>query len=208
MEYQKYSVMNSELIKDYLHEWDSSVSNVYLEDLNKTASRREFLKQLMVGSAAIVFSNNVLANLDKLHDDIWESFSSLHFHLFPASDNSPDAKTINATAYLKSITEWPGVDKSDKKFIIDGVSWLNGVANKLYKQQFKDLNVDQKETVLRLVEKSRAGENWLALILLYLMEALLTDPVYGGNVNGAGWKWLEHQPGFPRPAANKRYFNL
>jgi len=45
-------------------------------------------------------------------------------------------------------------------------------------------------------------------VLGYIFEALLVDPVYGGNPNGIGWKWLEHQPGLPRPTADKRYFLL
>jgi len=45
-------------------------------------------------------------------------------------------------------------------------------------------------------------------LLTYLLEALLADPVYAGNPNGIGWKWLQHQPGFPRPTKNKKYFKL
>lgn len=200
--------MSDKLLDDYLKQWDASVSKDFLRNLNQTTTRREFLRQLMAGTAAIVFSNNVLANASNLQDGVWRTFSALHLHLFPVSSNSPDANTINATAYLKSVTEWPGVNNSDKKFIIDGVGWLNGVASKSYQSQFEQLTNDQKETVLRMVEKSQAGANWLSLIMLYLMEALLADPVYGGNVNGTGWKWLQHQPGFPHPLANKRYFNL
>ena len=195
-------------LKDYLKSWDESISVSYLNTLKQTVSRREFLKKIILGSAAIAFSNEVLANSDKLTDDTWKTFSVLHLHLFPVSVNSPDANTINATAFLKSIIEWPGVDVEDKNFILDGVGWLNGVSLKQFKNKFYLLNKQQKEFVLRTIEKSQAGENWLSLILLYLMEALLTDPVYGGNVNAAGWKWLKHQPGFPRPAANKRYFKL
>lgn len=199
--------MNKNSLMDYLKGWDDSVSDIYLSGF-KAKSRRDFLKQLALGSTAIIFSNQVLANTKDLTDNIWLSFSVLHLHLFPIAQNSPNAKTINATAYLKSITEWPGVDESDKQFILNGIDWLDGVSIKSYNKPFRILSNKQRETVLRLVEKSEAGENWLSSILLYLMEALLTDPVYGGNANGVGWDWLEHQPGFPQPSANKRYFEL
>jgi gluconate 2-dehydrogenase gamma chain len=52
------------------------------------------------------------------------------------------------------------------------------------------------------------GKQWISTILRYILEALLTDPIYGGNPNAIGWKWLDHQPGFPRPPANKRYYLL
>lgn len=199
--------MKNNILMDYLKGWDDSVSDVYLSGF-KTKSRRDFLKQLVLGSTAIIFSNQVLANTKDLADNVWLSFSVLHFHLFPAAQNSPNAKTINATAYLKSITEWPGVGDSDKLFILNGIDWLDGVSTKSYNKPFRKLNNKQREAVLRLIEKSEAGESWLSLILLYLMEALLTDPVYGGNANGIGWEWLEHQSGFPHPSVNKRYFEL
>ena len=42
-------------------------------------------------------------------------------------------------------------------------------------------------------------------VMYYLAEALMLDPVYGGNPDMIGWKWLEHQAGFPRPVAGKTY---
>ena len=50
--------------------------------------------------------------------------------------------------------------------------------------------------------------NWLSLLLTYLLEALLADPVYGGNPGGIGWQWLAHQPGFPTPPADKTWYKL
>ena len=40
------------------------------------------------------------------------------------------------------------------------------------------------------------------------VEALLADPVYGGNFDQTGWRWLSHQPGFPRPSADKTWYRL
>ena len=40
------------------------------------------------------------------------------------------------------------------------------------------------------------------------MEALLTDPAYGGNPDGIGWRWLGHTPGYPRPSAATIYPRL
>ena len=46
-----------------------------------------------------------------------------------------------------------------------------------------------------LADETRWGRAWLSLLLYYIFEALLSDPVYGGNPDGIGWQWLEHQPG-------------
>ncbi len=66
----------------------------------------------------------------------------------------------------------------------------------------------QREALLRRIEQSRAGGNWLSLLLTYLLEALLADPVYGGNPDAIGWRWLEHQPGFPTPPADRTWYRL
>ena len=70
------------------------------------------------------------------------------------------------------------------------------------------LNTDEKEKVLRQIEGSRAGSRWLSLMMTYLLEALLSDPVYGGNKDQKGWQWLEHIPGFPTPTTDQVYFKL
>jgi len=194
-------------VEHYLKRWDSSLA-AGPKSFSDISSRRMFLKQMLSLSAVGVFSGVVQANTNNLESPQWKILSAVHLHMLPSSPDEPDAVSVNATAFLKSVLEWPGVDENDKKFIIDGTGWLNGVASKQYQKDFVLLDTGQKETILRLVEQSKAGGNWLSLILLYLMEALLTDPVYGGNTNAQGWKWLGHQPGFPQPPANKRYFLL
>ncbi len=78
-----------------------------------------------------------------------------------------------------------------------------------FDRRFENLDFDSKERLLRyLGDRTRWGRNWLSLLLYYIFEALLADPVYGCNPNGIGWKWLEHQPGFPRPPADKIYTRL
>ena len=42
-------------------------------------------------------------------------------------------------------------------------------------------------------------------VLSYILEALATDPIYGGNTNEIGWDWLEHQPGMPRPSTTNKH---
>lgn len=198
----------SQDLKKYLSAWDCSVPDNYSSSRIELESRRQFLKKLL--ATATITAMPVFASTKSDPETLarWKTLSAVQLHMFPVSKGEPDAHSINAAGYLKSILEWPGVDDEDKKFIIDGVGWLNGLSEKTFAKRFEQLNDMDKEQILRTVEKSQAGENWLSLILLYLIEALLTDPVYGGNVNGEGWQWLEHQSGFPAPSADKRYFNL
>ena len=70
------------------------------------------------------------------------------------------------------------------------------------------LSESKREAALRELEGTSRGENWIATVLMYIFEALLCDPAYGGNPEGVGWRWLQHDPGFPRPSADKIYGKL
>ncbi len=153
-------------------------------------------------------SNLVYKNLR----DPWLSIAAVQEHLFPADETtshpSPGAQDIFALRFLRNMMNAPDVDDEEKKFIFKGVGWLNDLSIKNHKQKFIKLNIDDKEKILRTIEGSRAGSRWLNLMMTYLIEALLSDPVYGGNKDQKGWQWLEHTPGFPTPTTDQVYFKL
>jgi gluconate 2-dehydrogenase gamma chain len=128
--------------------------------------------------------------------------------LFPADEDTPGASDFHAIDYLRNTLENPAADGEDREFITNGVGWLNDLTREHHNKLFLQLDAQQKENMLRQIEQSRAGRNWLSLLLTYLLEALLSDPVYGGNTNETGWQWLQHRPGFPRPPADKTWFKL
>jgi gluconate 2-dehydrogenase gamma chain len=67
------------------------------------------------------------------------------------------------------------------------------------------LDQEQKEALVGLFTQLDWGKNWCAAMLMLIFEALLLDPLYGGNTNEAGWKWLKHTAGYPRPTEANRY---
>lgn len=130
-------------------------------------------------------------------------------HVFPSEPNSPGPADINATAYLEAAITAPGIDPDTRNTIINGVGRLQDASRERFDVLFNSLNYEQREQLLRyLADKTRWGRAWLSLLLYYIFEALLSDPVYGGNPGEIGWRWLEHQPGFPRPPADKIYGSL
>ena len=138
----------------------------------------------------------------------WYVIDVVQQHLFPIEDKAPGAHEINALAYLQFVVTDNTLDADSREFFTKGAMWLEGMANQLYKKSFIELNSSNREKVLKRIASSKAGENWLSTILLYLTEALLSDPVYGGNTDQIGWKWLQHIPGYPRPPSNKTFPNL
>ncbi|WP_299793509.1 gluconate 2-dehydrogenase subunit 3 family protein [uncultured Shewanella sp.] len=129
--------------------------------------------------------------------------------LFPDDGDGPSARQLNGFRYLTWALEEPdNVADGDKAFILRGVGWLEEQSKSTQGESFVKLTPAAQDAVMRQISQTRAGENWLSLLLYYLLESLTLDPIYGGNPDGIGWKWLEHQPGFPRPVEGKTYLDF
>jgi len=130
-------------------------------------------------------------------------------HLFPKGSGSPGAADIHAVTYLESAIFRQDFATGTRNFIINRAQTLHEASMERFGFAFHELEFEQKETLLRYVaDRTGWGTSWISSILSYVLEALLADPVYGGNPDGIGWKWLEHRPGFPRPPANKTYTRI
>ena len=172
----------------------------------------------MLGSLALSYPAAALAELriskgkqvsaDWFNDPAWQTLAAVQEVLFPAGEDIPGAGDIAATVYLHNAIDNPDADGEDKDFIFRGIGWLDGLTQEQHKKTFVQLSVAKQDEIIQLIVKSRAGRNWVSMLLTYTLEALLADPVYGGNKNEAGWKWLQHQPGYPSPAADKTWDQL
>jgi len=177
-------------------------------------SRRRLLMAAAGGSLAMMFplvspaseKNQKVPGIKEANP--WPVIDAVQQHLFPVEGNSPGAHEINALAYLQFVVSDTTLDTDSREFITQGATWLQGMAGQMHKKSFIDLNQKQREKVLKRIAGSKAGENWLSTLLLYITEALLSDPVYGGNTDQIGWKWLQHVPGYPRPPVDKTFPNL
>jgi gluconate 2-dehydrogenase gamma chain len=202
-------------------DWQKECASLLNEFQTGTVDRRRFLVAI-TALLSMTVTHPVLAvegaregstktegeNATDFSEDPWLTFAAMQDHLFPTSEDAPGANEINATRYLRNVLAETHMDQDDREFILNGVSWLNDISKKDKKVVFAALDDNQREEVLRQIEKTRAGERWIALVLLYIFEALLCDPVYGGNPGEIGWTWLQHQPGFPRPPADQTYQKL
>jgi len=184
----------------------SNIKGPLVEWKKHLLTRRQFLLTSAGGSLSALFPLPLSASTDNTH--IWSTIEAVQGHLFPTEENAPGAAEIKALEYLKFVVTDKTLNKEDREFILKGAGWLEGMAQQLQDTTFVKLDEDSREKVLRRIAASDAGENWLSTLLLYIMEALLTDPVYGGNSNQVGWRWLQHVPGFPRPPENKTFPRL
>lgn len=175
-------------------------------------SRRRFLSAAAAGTALAILPLSSCSS-DTEHKEPPFRFSSLQKqtlaavqeHLLPHEENSPGAIDINAADYLEMVLNQPGFDPEIRDFIIDGLNRLMRFSAEKQQPRFENMNGTEQEETLTLVQDLSWGQTWTSLLLLYVFEALLSDPVYGGNPDGIGWAWLEHIPGLPRPAKSTRY---
>jgi gluconate 2-dehydrogenase gamma chain len=185
-------------------------------------SRQEFLRQtgaltLLAGLLAckptvgLALREETLARqtITELGESQKRVLNAVQMQLFPADGNGPSAEDLHALEYLQWALEDPeNIEDGDKEFIVKGISWLEEESRDTYENSFVQLSSVQQDNILHQIAHSRAGENWLSLLLYYLFESLTLDPVYGGNPGGIGWRWLEHQPGFPRPTKETSYHHF
>lgn len=138
----------------------------------------------------------------------WQTLEAVQGHLFPSEADSPGAKEIQALRYLHLVVAHEELDADDREQIRKGLTTIETLSEQSAKTSFVSLSEKQREEVLRRFEITDEGQQWLTVVLNYIFEALLGDPVYGGNPKGLGWKWLGIRSGFPRPTVGKRYYEL
>ena len=202
-----------------LSKWNNSLSQAQHELLDANLERRRFLHSACKATAgvALVPSIALFTACDKttrtkteneLLTEPWPTFAAVHLILFPDDGNGPSATDLKATAYLNFVLSASDTDQDVRDFIFKGIGWLNQLANTQHKTNFISAKPEQQEQLIQKISTSQSGERWLSYLLLYLFEALLSDPIYGSNPDGIGWQWLEHQPGFPTPTRQKTYPEL
>jgi gluconate 2-dehydrogenase gamma chain len=190
---------------------DPDVKSVTDKYINKKIDRRSFLIATGVFAGSVTFGSllsyyykNSLKSspFNKYQDKILKEVQE---HLFPHSDDSPGASDINALHYLHFVLTDPDIDDDNKNVLISGVDWLEEECKTTYNKLFLELSFEEKDAIFKDIEDTNWGYRWLSLNLTYIFEALLSDPIYGGNTSEIGWEWLKHTSGLPRPTSDNMY---
>jgi len=126
--------------------------------------------------------------------ELFKTLEAVQEVLFPKGLDAPSASEFGATAYLANVSTHSSFLASDLQFLKRG-------ATKLMEKysDFLTQDADKQEESLREFTQSKLGQNWVAFVLYFTIEGLLSDPIYGGNRNESGWRWLGHHTGQPRP---------
>lgn len=128
-----------------------------------------------------------------------EIIQKVQMVLFPNDGNGPSARDINAYGHFVWVLSDLRKKQAEKDYLINGIKWTEETAVENFSKSFKALSTAETEKLVEDISKTNWGEDWLAVVLSLIFEALVIDSLYNVNPNQIGWKWLEHQNGTPRP---------
>ncbi|RUM75175.1 MAG: gluconate 2-dehydrogenase subunit 3 family protein [Sulfurovum sp.] len=161
--------------------------------MKTTITRRVFIgSTLLAGTAFALLPQGARIPIKIEPFKVIESVQEV---LFPKGLQAPSASKFRATNYLVTVSSHSSFWAEDLKFLAYGAELL--IKNK---KDFFSMSPKERDEALRdFVSNNAKGERWVSLLLFYTIEALLSDPIYGGNRDALGWTWLRHNSGQPQP---------
>jgi len=156
--------------------------------------RRFFLSICGVGATSMLLATDS-SSQRVIPKDLLDIIQKVQQHMFPKDTQLPSADSFGATQFLIGTLSHHTFDRDIRKFVIKGAKKLQDRES----GRFMTYNHIETEEALRSYEESSYGSSWLSCIMVLSLEALLSDPIYGGNKREAGWKALSTRGGDPRP---------
>lgn len=165
--------------------------------------RRQFLiLGSILGLSTYLQAKCTHKRYEKEFQKVRPTIAAVQEHMFPEGSKIPSAKAMQVTQFLYETVAHQSFDKDIRRFVIEGAEEL--ISRE--KGRFVSMDHKEKEKALRAYEKTNYGSSWLSRIMTLTMEGMFSDPVYGSNINEAGWKAINAFGGFPRPKT--RYIEL
>ena len=154
--------------------------------------RRNFIKFTTI--SAILFSTNISIAKNIPSQTLLVLDEVLNI-IFPKTSTMPSAKEFKALEYLIKNISHKTFDNEDKTLILDGTKDFIGSF-----PQFLTLDEkEKKELIFEIIKNSAYAKSWVSKITYYGIEAMFSDPIYGGNFNQIAWKSINHAVGIPQP---------
>ena len=154
--------------------------------------RRNFIKFTTI--SAILFSTNI-SIAKNIPSQILLVLDEVLNIIFPKTSTMPSAKEFKALEYLIKNISHKTFDNEDKTLILDGTKdFISSFS------QFLTLKEDEKkELIFEIIKSNEYAKSWASKITYYGIEAMFSDPIYGGNFNQIAWESVNHSIGIPQP---------
>jgi len=154
--------------------------------------RRNFIKFASVST--LLFSTN-MSFAKSISAKSLLVLEEVYGVLFPKTSTMPSAKEFGAVKFLVQNINHKSFDDEDKTLVLQGTKdFLSSFPN------FLELSKTKKqELIFDIVNSNDYAQSWISRLIYYGIEAMLGDPIYGGNSNQVGWNSINHKIGYPRP---------
>jgi len=133
-----------------------------------------------------------------LNAEFTETVAAFTERLMPGAPGKPGARDANVTNYIDLALAGAYSDMQD--FYRRGLASLDAYCAKIHNKPFVELNAAQQDEVIGALEQGKASEfTWPSqqaffnTLRTHTIEGMFADPIYGGNMDFAGWKLV----GFP-----------
>ena len=185
-----------------------------LDDYKWELSRKEFLRSMLILGVAVNIpfflsceneENSSFFDSSPLSAEQFKVLQAVQLVLFPRDENGPSALQVSADKWIVYVLNDSREGQQEKDFILEHLEGLGALSQEIHKTSYDLLSIDRQEDVLELFFEERTPRRWGSRMLTLIFEALLLDPLYGVNPNNIGWKWLNHNPGTPRPNKQNIY---
>lgn len=136
-----------------------------------------------------------------LTDAEWATMEAVQETLWPAGPGIPGAKEVHATYVLDAALRHPAVPPIEREWLRGWIPTLHELARARGATSFEALDPAGREAVLVAFREKDEGAGWIRLVLGYTLEAVLGDPVHGGNPGEIGWRSMGYAPCDIRPSS-------
>ena len=170
-------------------------------------SRRKFIKGLALAGIAsqIPFITSCLNEEEDFTKKYEKTIKAIQQILLPDDGFGPGAIKINAYNYFIWATADIQMDLDDRNFVFNGLKWTEQLSEKEYSKAFFELDIRHQKIIVIKMTDLDWGKTWLSVMMTFILEALLSNPLYGGNPNQEAWRWLNHYAGSPQPDKTLMY---
>jgi gluconate 2-dehydrogenase gamma chain len=147
-----------------------------------------------------VVEHRTAANGRVLTQPEWTTLEAACARIIP-TDDDPGATEANVVNYIDAQLSMPHF-KSFRHTFSDGLKELDRLASG---GTFVSLPAAKQDQILTRMERGvrmgrrRSSRQFFRLLLTFSLEGYLSDPVYGGNRDQAGWRFIGFEVRPPRP---------
>lgn len=127
--------------------------------------------------------------------------------ILPEEPDRPGAKSAGAYDYIERELRRPEM-AGRQRLLLRGAVQLDRVAVTKLQQPFVKLTPEQQDTVIQALQSGEGAERrfepkeFIGIMVALTLEGMFSDPVHGGNRDGAGWRsigWVMQHPQPSRP---------